>query len=84
MNHCTIFPVVTCPDPTPANGTGRVLYKTQEPPNDGTFYENTLLFFQCDKGYTLKGNVLSYCFEDGQWSPTPPICEGNTPIMCFQ
>ena len=73
-----------CPDPTPANGTGTVLHKTREPPNDGTFYEGTLMIFECDTAYTLNGNVWSYCYGDGQWSPAPPICEGNNLIMCFQ
>ena len=61
----TIFLVVTCPDPTPVNGTATVFSKIQDPPGDGTFYEYTLLFFECNSGYTLR-LPYSFCNGDGQ------------------
>ncbi|XP_064796419.1 sushi, von Willebrand factor type A, EGF and pentraxin domain-containing protein 1 isoform X4 [Oncorhynchus masou masou] len=31
--------------------------------------------FQCDKGYTLKGDTLVVCMGDGTWSSTFPFCQ---------
>ena len=81
--YFTIFLVVTCSDPTPANGTGTVVFQVQEPTSEGIFYEKTLFIFSCNSGFNLQGTIGSLCGVDGEWHPTPPICEGNNITMHF-
>ena len=32
--------------------------------------------YSCDSGYELRGNTTVTCHLNGDWSESPPICEG--------
>ncbi|XP_012938062.1 sushi, von Willebrand factor type A, EGF and pentraxin domain-containing protein 1 [Aplysia californica] len=62
-------PVICGPPPSPDYGTvtGR-LYRF-----------NSVVSYQCDLGYSLKGKETRRCSEDGAWSGDDPVCE---PVSC--
>ena len=45
--------------------------------------------FSCDVGFTLSGDAVRRCQEDGTWSGTQPTCSQGTSIifkiyLCYQ
>ena len=60
--------VITCTDPgAPSNGR-----------RQGTdFSIGGEVFYQCDFGYILEGDVRRQCEQDGEWSGDLPACESK-------
>ena len=51
-----------------------------DPPNGqvtltGTTF-GSMATYECDSGFTLVGNQVRTCEDDGNWSGTEPICDG--------
>jgi len=34
--------------------------------------------YVCDENYTLKGNTINECLQDGLWERSPPVCSEVT------
>ena len=71
MINCTLLVAVDCgalDDPT--NG--------QVDTSDGTTLNDTATY-SCVPGYALFGDSTQFCDDDGQWSGSPPTCEG----LCY-
>ena len=49
----------------PENGTVNVV---------GTAPSSTATY-ECDSGFQLEGSVVLTCGTDGEWTPTPPVCQ---------
>ena len=78
----SIFLVVPCSDPTPANGYINIFQFTRRQSDDGSFLEHTIIGFGCNSGYTLVLSdiiKLSGCTPNGTWVPPVPHCihQGN-------
>ena len=58
--------VVDCMDP-PALASGSV------DTSRGTAYQSVAVY-QCDEGYTLQGQAITACLENGTWSGPTPTC----------
>lgn len=39
--------------------------------------------YKCNEGYTLTGNNIRVCKENGQWFPEKPECQGTAQIFYF-
>ena len=39
----------------------------------GTTYQSVAVY-QCDEGYTLQGQAIAACLENGTWSGPTPTC----------
>lgn len=42
------------------------------------FRHKSLLRFTCEAGYTLIGSSERACLQNGSWSGTQPVCEGDS------
>lgn len=42
------------------------------------FRHKNLLRFTCEAGYTLIGSSERTCLQNGSWSGTQPVCEGDS------
>ena len=73
-----LFLAVTCPDPTPANGS---LSHTFPPPYNGAYLESSVVIYSCDSGYNIIGSVYSFCKANKNWDPAPATCIGNNSIV---
>ena len=63
------LPTVDCgPLPSPPNGNVAT--------PSGTTSGNVALY-SCDEGLVLTGSTARVCGNDGLWTPTTPICEGQ-------
>ena len=63
---CPHTPVITCGSP-PTLTDGSV------DTSSGTTYQSVAVY-QCNEGYTLQGQAIIACQEDGTWSGTTPTC----------
>ena len=70
INHSIV--IVECDALSdPVNGTVRVT---------GTGVGDTATY-TCDEGYGLSGNRIRTCQSTGEWSGSPPTCEGIPRIL---
>ena len=68
---CLYPAVVDCMDPlAPTNGTVDT--------SRGTTYQSVAVY-QCDEGYTLQGQSITACLENGTWSGPTPTCVREWP-----
>lgn len=59
---------VDCGQPSPiANGAVLVTSTTL----------NSTAVYSCDENFRLIGHSKSFCSENGQWNPVPPVCYGS-------
>lgn len=61
---------ITCPTPP------TVLYATRS--YESVEFTSTVEY-ECEEGYTIDGESVLECYEDGSWSHNPPICD---PVDC--
>ena len=64
--YCLLTAVVDCMNP-PALASGSV------DTSRGTTYQSVAVY-QCDEGYTLQGQAITACLENGTWSGPTPTC----------
>ena len=74
LNHFTVLhPEIQCPPLTPL-GMGNIAYTNAADPD---YPIDTYAIYVCGPEYTLVGDVFRVCSEDGTWSGTEAVCEGE-------
>ena len=72
--HIHTNAVVLCDElQAPTNGIVRVSGST----------EGSTATYSCISGYSLVGNILRQCQNNGEWSGTQPFCERNSKITFY-
>ena len=74
QDHSTLdllYTAVDCMDP-PALTSGTV------DTSRGTTYQSVAVY-QCDEGYTLQGQAITACLDNGTWSGPTPTCAREWP-----
>lgn len=78
-NFAFIFSVVKClPVTEPENGR---IINALEP--DQEYYFGQVIQFECNSGFSLKGDKQMHCSENGAWSGIKPNCVGKIYLLFF-
>ena len=79
MSIYVINPTVPCTD-LPVITNGEITYSPTTSPR----LEGALAIYSCNTGYTVNGNRLRTCVDNGSgadWNGIEPVCTGK--LICF-
>ena len=67
--------IPACGDP------GEPLHGHRLPDDRTTYSVDATLHFTCQEGYTLSGESIIRCMNNGAWNYQRPSCEGKVIVM---